>query len=507
MPLDLPPPPEPTPRPLAKVRQGTTQQVLHFQKYRIHVHGDLSPDIDQLARAVSQADSLSNAVRRLALAYRAQGHPVPAVHYALNGNDLFVHVSAGTVTSSAVAEPLAPYFADLPSDRPLRAADFEPARALASLHADRAGLSAQGQFADNGDGYTFGITNLDQAEDRASIGFALGNPGNRFVGRHFAELDVNYGTEDGEELRVFWRQAVADLNEDGQLAEDYAEQHFAYSHVTPAGIFGAGAKYVRFDQVIADTEFDASLFQGELYWTQILMADFKQRLSTQLKIDRTLKETELSADGTDLQREPYDSAEALAGYSRGGHWLGQRRFDTELGLIVRHGINEFSSPRTAADLDYLLYRPSLRLGTQLSGAWDVRWQSSAQITDNRVPEQQQWVLGGMGNLHAWLPGVAVGDSGWLSRIEVTRQAWASGDWRIAPKAFVEAGISQREKPQTGQSSERSELADAGLSFHLHYQDWAELQLAVARPLSERGVDPAVLDQTEADFFFRLSLRY
>lgn len=505
MPLDLPPPPEPSPRPLAEVRQGAATHMLHFQRYRIHVYGDLTLPVDTLHEAVSQADTVSNAVRRIGLAFRAQHEPLPAVHYALVGIDLHVHVSPGRVSGTAVPDPLAPYFKNLPSDRPLRDSDLEPARALASVHADRAGLNAASQFGESGDGYTFGVQVIDEAEDRARLQFALGNPGNRFVGRHFAELDITKGTDEGDELRVFWRQAVKDLNEAGRPGRDYAEQHGAWSRVTPWGIFGAGGRYVRFDQRFSGVEFDASLFQGELTWSTVAYADFKQRLSVQLKLDRTLKETEVSADGTDVQREPYDSVEAVAAWARSGYWLSQQRFDLETGLSVRHGVNDFSTPVTQAELDYLLYRPNLRVASSLGGQWRVQWQASAQITDNRLPEQQQWVLGGVGNLHAWLPGVAVGDSGWLTRLELRSPDWTSGDGRLRVRAFAEAGSSRTENRGSGAPEIR--LADAGLALDWHYQDWADVQLAAALPISESGVDQATLDELEADFYFRVALRY
>ena len=167
MPLDLPPPPEPSPRPLVEIRQGAATHILHFQRYRIHVYGDLTLPADTLHQAISKADTVSNAVRRIGLAFRAQHEPLPAVHYALVGTDLHVHVSAGRVSGTAVPDPLAPYFKDLPSDRPLRDSDLEPARALASVHADRAGLNAASQFGESGDGYTFGVQVIDEAEDRA----------------------------------------------------------------------------------------------------------------------------------------------------------------------------------------------------------------------------------------------------------------------------------------------------------------------------------------------------
>lgn len=505
MPLDLPPPPEPSPRPLMDIRQGAATHVVHFQRYRIHIYGDLKIPVDTLSRAVSQADTVSNAVRRIGLAFRAQHEPLPSVHYALVGQDLYVHVTAGRVSGTAVPEPLTAYFDDLPNDRPLRDSDLEPARALASVHADRAGLHAASQFGEADDGYTLGVQFLEEAEDRARVQFALGNPGNRFVGRHFAEFDITKGTEEGDELRVFWRQAVKDLNEAGRPGRDYAEQHGAWSRVTPWGIFGAGGRYVRFDQRFSGVEFDASLFQGELTWSTIAYADFKQRLSVQLKIDRTLKETELSTDGTDIQREPYDSVEGVAAWARSGYWLSQQRFDLETGLSVRHGVNDFSTPVTQAELDYLLYRPNLRLASTVSGQWRLQWQASGQITDNRLPEQQQWVLGGVGNLHAWLPGVAVGDSGWLSRLELRSPDWTSGDGRLRLRAFAEAGSSRLENRNT--TNPTIQLADAGLALEWHYQDWAELHLAAAAPLSDSGIDTATLNELEADFYFRIALRY
>src|SRR5690606_4673206 len=97
-------------------------------------------------------------------------------------------------------------------------------------------------------------------------------------------------------------------------------------------------------------------------------------------------------------------------------WLG-RDWDLEAGLGLRKGLgNEVTDE--GADLAYLTWRPSLRAEVAWAERLSAGVAAVGQFSQDTVPEQSQWVLGGVDALHAWLPGVAVGDSGALVLLQV-----------------------------------------------------------------------------------------
>ena len=59
------------------------------------------------------------------------------------------------------------------------------------------------------------------------------------------------------------------------------------------------------------------------------------------------------------------------------------------------------------------YNQSLPNGYSAALTWNGQW------ADATLPQNQQWVLGGFGNLTAWLPAVLVGDNGMLARASVS----------------------------------------------------------------------------------------
>src|SRR3569623_1806507 len=68
------------------------------------------------------------------------------------------------------------------------------------------------------------------------------------------------------------------------------------------------------------------------------------------------------------------------------------------------------------DQSYLLFRPSALLKFFWTNNIATGLEASAQFSSDTLPEQQQWVLGGVGSLTSSLPGVVVGDKGYLGRV-------------------------------------------------------------------------------------------
>lgn len=521
MAVDLPPPLPPQQGELAQVQTGEAVAVVPFQDYQIHVLGARVVDGAALAAAVAAADNVSNAVRALAAAYLEAGYPAAQLTYALNGKDLYVLATLGGVSSVQAKAPLGAYFQGLAGVSPLTDDALEPKRMLASMHADRAGLNAEPLLVPDGaGGYAFDLKPDSTPAEPTAIKLEYGNPGNRFVARHFLDLDVRTGTEWGDEIRATTRAGLRGLNTE-QNGDDYFEQNLGWNRVTPWGLYGLAARYV--DYTVDGGTLGPGVFlppnpqqNGEIwvtegYWAYPWFADFDSRTSSLVKVDHTVKTTRQLQGGaaagpftdTEIQGEEYTSVE-LGGSVAHTFRFYDHRWDFDGGISVRKGLGDEPASDAAPDFGYLLFRPAARIKLHLpQEGWTVALEGSGQFSGDTVPEQQQWVLGGFGSLTSYLPGVAVGDTGYLLRLVGELGAYEYAGVSFKPRAFVESGGTTFENIDAGSPM----LADVGVQVDAAWQDWVEASVGYAESVADSDVSELTLDQADANVYFRVAIKF
>src|SRR3546814_19550471 len=64
----------------------------------------------------------------------------------------------------------------------------------------------------------------------------FGNPGNRFVGRHFLDVDLHHSDDSGDQFKLLWHTALPGIS-DGRT-DDYNEETLSWDRVTTAGVWG-----------------------------------------------------------------------------------------------------------------------------------------------------------------------------------------------------------------------------------------------------------------------------
>ncbi|HUP92988.1 MAG TPA: hypothetical protein VM074_12140 [Solimonas sp.] len=519
MAVDLPPPLPPQQAELSQVQRGEALSVIPFQQYQIHVMGARVLDDAALAATVAGADTLSNAVRALAAAYFAAGYPAAQLSYALSGQDLFVLATLGGISSVKAGEPLGKYFEGLNGVTPLTDESLEPRRLLATMHADRAGINAQPLLiADGSGGYAFDLKPDKIPADPTQVRVEYGNPGNRFVARHFLDLDLRGGTWYGDELRALTRAGLRGLNE--KPGDDYFEQNLGWNRVTQWGVFGIGGRYVDYtvDNPSPATPQNGNIWVGEGYWVYPWEADFDSRIMSLLKVDRTSKSTEQTgALGamTRIQHELYTSVEAGGTVSQAFQLLAHR-WDFDGGLAARVGLGDGSSATNPVDFNYVLYRPTARLKVYFTETVLTTLEASAQITSDTVPEQQQFVLGGFGSLTSYLPGVAIGDTGYLVRLIGEAGTYPLYGVEFKPKVFVETGgVRFENTPQAGPVPTPAEaerqatpmLTDIGVELGVKLLGFVDAAVAYAESMAESDVADGTLRGSDANVYFRVAVKF
>ncbi|MDB5971888.1 MAG: hypothetical protein JWQ90_4338 [Hydrocarboniphaga sp.] len=517
MSVDLPPPIPAEPVEISEIRrQGDDFVSVAVQKYQVHIIGPALVDRTGLADSLGAAVKLSEVVEIVRANYYKAGYPGTRVRYAAVDHDIYVQVIEDPIVRIEMAQPYASYFSGVAEKAPLTDAMIEPARTLASELADRTGSTAQLILAAESGGLALGLA--QQPSDRSPLHFdaGFGNPGNRFLGRYFASAAASLDTRWGDSLRVSTTDVVRGL--DGRSdGVSYGGYTLDWSRVTPAGIFGISGQTLRYRQELPATatglaallgfadpvELHGALDQVEASWATILAAGFDHRVGVTLKADYVDKRVHAENPESTVQSQEYPSLEAGLQFLKAVP-LFDEKLQLSGGLSARKGLDGGRSPSPEqADLGYVLLRPSVRLEMSMDQGWGGSMSLSGQLSRDSVPEQQQFLGGGVGNLDGFLPGALIGDEGGLARLQVDAKTFRSGNFSLTPHAFVEvAGASLHATPLN--SSEHSTLADAGISLDLSYRTWLTAAVSSAMPIAHHGYSSTELHNERSDIVFSLS---
>lgn len=509
MSIDFPPPPAPIQGELTTLQADANQGAVSLQiaGYTVHVHAPGVLDEADITAATAGFDDLSNAIRALTVAAQRNGVLAPKTLYVRSENDIFVSIYAGTINSISAPAPLMPYFAPLEKEDPLTIGDFEKKRLLAGIHASRMGAGYTPVFtAAEGNAYDLTLKPSPDLVSPGSVRVNLSNVGNRFTGREFLDLDARRGSSSGDEFSVLARTAASVLKlDDVEPGSDYHETQLGWSRVTPFGLFGVSGRYVDYRQQVQNTAFNGELCTVDTGYTGIVASSATQRVTVQGKVDYIYKGLELDSTGQKLQKEAYASLEAGAAWSTSFRLLSQSWL-SQATVSARQGLGAAGSSLTLADLDYWLVRPAYSLRSQGS-ALTGELQVSMQYADVIVPEQQQWIVGGIGNLHAYVPGVALGDRGVLVRMVGEYTPYTYSIITVKPRAFVEFAAAEFAKPVAGVSDDVQSLSDVGAELVVGIGPFIETAVTAALPIQHSGVSKQARDDARADFFFRLTAKF
>lgn len=490
--LPLPPPPEAAPAEIQE-REAAAPLELVVSGTRLRVSAPANLQLPDLVGGLAGARDAVDALRRLPYLAIAAGHLSIRTYYLQEADgSLRVWLLPQPVVAVSGDSPLREYFDGLAEQsRPLNPASLEPARTLAGLHARRAGLSSTPRLLPDGQGLRLQVPAVADGQ-RGSVRVSYGNPGNRYVGRRFVDLEASMASRGGTELSLFWRES--DRLFQGVQA-DYHEQSLALSQYRPQGLFSLRGRH--FEYRVREPEqpiLDGAQEQVELSWLAIPRADFRARWTVETKLDYINQSLRQNLDQSLIRGERYPSL-ALTLQRTATATVLARRLDYDLSLLLRQGLGEADTDGNS-DLDYRLGRTGLGARWRLAPELALEAQLAGQWSDDRLPDAQLWALGGSQFMRAWFPGVALGDRGGYGRLSLLHPRAADGAWQLTPAAHLEWGRSDRD------GSPDARLADAALSLDFRYGRYWSGSLGSALPISEDS-DPRLREGARAGFFFRL----
>ena len=509
--------------------------------FNLRVTGNRHLTEEEIRQLVGAAKTPSQAIRAINQAYYQSGHLLVTVYYAQRENVIYAHIVNGELAGVEGDAALISHFRPLVGDGNLTVAEFERRRVLADLQASRSGhdYTVSYKAGSEPDAMTLVFKQSEQdGYDATEWGLSLGNQGNRFVGRYFAGANVKHQFWNGTQLNIDYESALTEWGETNG-GRNYDGLKLSLDKPTRFGLYGVELSYAQYERdglvvnagqedtsilctvfglcadvppstetVVVEGDTQSAALTGE----QVLHATPRQRFTVSQRLDYIESDIELD-DGRVLQEEAHAGAELGLKYFRHSKWFGKPvRWSVqgfvEKGLSSDGGTfsiddTEDSVSAGKRTAEYLLYRP--KLGFKIGfDKWSLNIDVLSQFSDGKqLPQQKQFVLGGMSTLSAYLPGTLIGDTGTYARVKFERNSIDVLGLDLTPAIFVEYGQAQFENVDGDFGDSRS-LTDAGISFD-GYLGWGlNMAFVAAAPVSDSNINEAVLEDLEVDFYWKLT---
>ncbi len=511
----------------------------------IRVYGNQKLDAEAVRAMIAEAAVPSEFIKQLTRAYYDDGNILTRVLYFREGTTVSVFISEYELAGVEGSESITPYFVGLRGDSDLTLGEFYNARELANIRSERSGVNYRTHFEVlDGNQATLVLEPEPVADhDATDIFVELNNRGSRFAGRYYGIAGLQHNFASGTQATLAYQHAFSDLG-GSRLGSDLDQLKFSLDHPFTFGLYGIELAHVEYKSTVesvqttqgsctllilgctpassqttergADGEVSEMALTGKqyLYSTPLAGISLSQRLE---HVD-----TKVEADGLSdpLLDETYQVAELGVDYVRRPVPVSGDS-SLQAGLKVRYGLggdggtldryDEFRAQNPSSSVpdvvpaarsaDFLTLHPSVDYHWRYAPQWVASASFKGQFANEQLPQQQQYVLGGMYALSAYLPGALIGDEGYLLRLNVTtRRNWWGFDWR--PSVFIEHGAAWFNETASDLGDSQS-ASDIGIRLATEFGDGLSMDIVAATPLSKDVSDEDRLEDAEADFFWRL----
>lgn len=489
------------------------RQVVHSHGYTYIVFDNRLLHTAEVSQAIKSAKTPRAVIGALRKAYLRKGYFLTAIVGRARGKLVLVRVVHGRLTHVKGPRQLTWFFDGLKGNDRVRNSDVIRRATLAQAFDATNGQTPQVRFkpAPEVGGSTMVVSQHKLAHHQP-VGGALtfGNFGNRYAGHYLAQARV-YAQGHGLTFSVNQSRALAGLSQNTHGAY-YNATGVKLSDVTPWGIYALDYNYTKYQlgDAFAPLYPVGKILTYGMTGEQLLFADVRTRLLLKEGVHYVGdKETVFHGFYT-LRNQRYDVWHlGLQFNHRMGGLLG-RAASVSAGADVKigtgtGGASGFATPGNGNPNPHFdLYSANLGLTQSLPGAYTLALNLSGQTTPDTLPEYEQWVLGGLNNLTAYLPGTVAGDRGYLARLTLQSPTWRLGALQLTPQVFVEHGAA-RYSFVPKNSAVWHGLSDAGASLSLSVPDTrTRATVAYAYPLGSLHVAHKVRQGQQAHLFFYLS---
>lgn len=422
----VPPPSAPTLVEMAAPRHGASPVELESHGWRYVVTGNTLLAEKKIRDVLDRAADPKAALGDLVKAYHAAGYLLVAATGQVNGKKVEIAVYEGMLTELTAPAGLGQFFGGIKERRDLRQPAILKRQIMAGAYAERSGqkLNVNLGPAANPGGSSLTVSETPTPNYFPVSGqVTFGNYGSRFSSGYVVGGSAAANLTHGVQLTANYLQGLPGLRE-SSYGSSYEQGGVGASVVTPYGIYGVSFSrlYFRLGQETWPLNPKGAADTFQLTGTQLVYADTATRVSLTESLTRvTYKETVFNGFFT-LLDQPYNYV-SLGTSASHSMTLGGLPGTLSGGVTFNMGISGASGTLydniPGVPTSHFRYTNFTAAYHQtLPKGFTADLTGLAQWAVNTVPTQQQWTLGGFGNLAAWEPGITVGDSGYIARLEL-----------------------------------------------------------------------------------------
>jgi hemolysin activation/secretion protein len=483
----------------------------HGFRYAVTGNSLLSPT--EVATTLQGGATPAAAIGALKQAYARAGYFLVAVVATVQERQVSVRVVQGRLVEVDGPAELAAYFRRLEGQDTLRNSDVVRQGLLAQAYAATNGERPQISFrpAAEAGGSAMRIGTVPLADSHAvGGGLTVGNLGNRYAGHDLAQVQGQL-QHDGVSVQATHSRALTGVDPHSRGAW-YAATSATLSVVAPLGWFqlDGGTTRYRLGTAFAPLDPAGTIKVRGGSATQLLYADDARRW-TLAEAAHRIDDRETVFDGVyTLRDQRYDVFDVSSQASWHFDGLAHRTASASLSGAVKlggDGSRGFAAGQGMPTAHFRVYTVHVGLNQALARGYGIQFDASAQGSPDTLPPYEQWVLGGLAALAAYLPGTLVGDCGYLGRVTVQAPQWRIGAARLRPGAFAEYGATRyRYVPADSPAWQSLDDVGASLSLDLPAID-AHAMVAYAKPLGARHVPTELRHRQQAHAFVYLQLDF
>lgn len=482
--------------------------------FRYAVNGNTLLTRAAIEAALRDAKTPKEAIDALDRAYRDAGFFLVVIGAQVNNKLVAMQVVQGRISEITAPPEIARFLRRLEDRDDLTRRDVLQQTVLLEFYLARQGTRPRAAFEK---AEQVGGTNMTVTEEPIpgakpwNAGLAFGNLGSRYSSRYTAAASGSLRPGGGLEFTAAYTQGIPGLTSDS-AGSTYKAAQLGASLVTPWGLYTLSYSNTRYQlgEATAPLFPSGEIEQGGITGLQLAYADEATRVTLTQSLTRVSNRQEVYDGLATLTQQDYSVAAVGGTYNRSFALWGQNG-SFSAGVTLSKGF----SPRSGTFLPDLLGTPDPRFSlvqanasvtSALPAGFSASVTVNGQRTDDTLPQNQQWVLGGFGNLSAWLPAVVVADSGALARATVNSPPWRWGEFSLSGAAFAEAGWGRFSYRPVNDPYSRA-LADGGLSLSAGTTTGTSATLAYALPFWYRNIDGRereVVDRARANLYFTLN---
>jgi hemolysin activation/secretion protein len=488
------------------------QKPLEIDSHRYHyvlTGNTLLPDI-RIRDLIARASTPQGAVAAINDAYHQEGYFLVAIKAGVEGKQVNIQVIQGQITELQAPKGLRWYFSGVRNREDLSNDDLTYHSVLSNLYAQRNGYQMQLGLAPaqnpGGTALTVSQTPIPGYEP-LSGSLIFGNYGSRYSSRYLTGGTLNYNPGWGINLNANFTQGLPSLTT-ASFGSQYETGGLGSSIVTPLGIYGFTSQWSHYKigQSAAPLYPTGNIFTWSATGNQLLYASDKTRWSLNEAYTHVGYVSTVFSGLYTLVDQHYNYYSVGTQYNRGYSLLSKPGSAT-LSFTYNQGINGshgtlFNDVPGYPVARFHYFDTSVSLSQALPWGFSASLNASGQGAFNFLPQQQQWVVGGFGNLSAYYPGVLVGDSGYSARFALQTPARSFYGFSAMANLFAEAAGTTYTQLAPQQAPWQS-LSDVGIGITLQSPWGTTITALSALPVGHNNIPQTTLSQNRVVAYFVL----